>query len=153
MLIPSGYASVAMEQICQPQFEDLQLDIPGGHGERTLKDVVHVSYCGQMLHYNPPDGGINPSYRSPTTATITISEALQYHLAHHLHKIHYSIPEVRALAMIMTSIPNHLQKSRKTNGGKASAIKSRKNTKASHKNHPTTKAHPKTRETTTEKTT
>jgi hypothetical protein len=53
----------------------------------------------------------------------------------------------------MTSIPHHLQKSRKTNGGKASAIKSRKNTKASHKNRPTTKAHPKTRETTTEKTT
>jgi hypothetical protein len=26
MLIPSGYASVSME-ICQPQFEDLELDI------------------------------------------------------------------------------------------------------------------------------
>jgi hypothetical protein len=35
--------------------------------------------------------------------------------------------------MILTSIPNHLQKSRKTNGGKASAIKSRKNTKAPQK--------------------
>jgi hypothetical protein len=41
MLIPPGYASVFVEKICQPQFEDLELDIPGGDGERTLKDVVH----------------------------------------------------------------------------------------------------------------
>jgi hypothetical protein len=38
--------------------------------------------------------------------------------------------------MILTSIPNHLQKSRKTNGGKASAIKSRKNTAAPQKKSP-----------------
>jgi hypothetical protein len=38
--------------------------------------------------------------------------------------------------MILTSIPNHLQKSRKTNGGKASAIKSRKNTAAPQKKPP-----------------
>jgi hypothetical protein len=41
MLIPPGYALVFVEEICQPQFEDLELDIPGGDGERTLKDVVH----------------------------------------------------------------------------------------------------------------
>jgi hypothetical protein len=41
MLIPPGYTSVSMEEICQPQFEDLELDIPGGDEERTLKDVVH----------------------------------------------------------------------------------------------------------------
>jgi hypothetical protein len=41
MLIPPGYASVSMEEICQPQFEDLELDILGGDGERTLKDAVH----------------------------------------------------------------------------------------------------------------
>jgi hypothetical protein len=41
MLIPPGYASVSVEEICQPQFEDLELDIPGGDGERTLKDAVH----------------------------------------------------------------------------------------------------------------
>jgi hypothetical protein len=41
MLIPPGYALVSVEEICQPQFEDLELDIPGGEGERKLKDAVH----------------------------------------------------------------------------------------------------------------
>jgi hypothetical protein len=41
MLIPLGYASVSVKEICQPQFEDLELDIPGGDGGRTLKDAVH----------------------------------------------------------------------------------------------------------------
>jgi hypothetical protein len=40
MLIPPGYASVSVEEICQPQFEDLELNIPRGDGERTLKDAV-----------------------------------------------------------------------------------------------------------------
>jgi hypothetical protein len=40
MLIPPGYASVSVEEICQPQFEDLELDIPGGDEKRTLKDAV-----------------------------------------------------------------------------------------------------------------
>jgi hypothetical protein len=35
---------------------------------------------------------------------------LQYHLAHRLQKIHYSLPEVQAPATIMTSILNHLKK-------------------------------------------
>jgi hypothetical protein len=39
MLIPPGYASVSVEEICQTQFEDLELDIQGGDGERTLKDA------------------------------------------------------------------------------------------------------------------
>jgi hypothetical protein len=47
MLIPPGYASVSVEEICQSQFEDLVLDIPGGDGERTFKDAVH----GIILHY------------------------------------------------------------------------------------------------------
>jgi hypothetical protein len=41
MLIPPGYASISVEEICQPQFEDLELDIPGDDRERTLKDAVH----------------------------------------------------------------------------------------------------------------
>jgi hypothetical protein len=28
MLIPPGYASISVEEICQSQFEDLELDIP-----------------------------------------------------------------------------------------------------------------------------
>jgi hypothetical protein len=47
--------------------------------------------------------------------------------------------------MILTSIPNHLKKAEKTNGGKASAITSRKNTNAQQKNRPATKAHQKNR--------
>jgi hypothetical protein len=41
MLIPPGYALVSVEEICQPQVEDLELDILGGDGERTFKDEVH----------------------------------------------------------------------------------------------------------------
>jgi hypothetical protein len=38
-----------VEEICQPQFEDLELDIPGGDGERTLKERFMVSYCGSNV--------------------------------------------------------------------------------------------------------
>jgi hypothetical protein len=38
MPIPPGYASVSVEKICQPDFEKLDLEIPGGYGEKTLKD-------------------------------------------------------------------------------------------------------------------
>jgi hypothetical protein len=41
MLIPPVYTSVVVEEMRQPQFEDLELDIPGGEGERTHKDAVH----------------------------------------------------------------------------------------------------------------
>jgi hypothetical protein len=41
MVIPPGYASVSVAEICKPQFEYLELDILGGGGERTLKDAVH----------------------------------------------------------------------------------------------------------------
>jgi hypothetical protein len=41
MLIPPGYASVSVEKICQPDFEELDLDILGGDVEKTLKDVLH----------------------------------------------------------------------------------------------------------------
>jgi hypothetical protein len=46
MLIPPGYASVSVEEICQPQFEDLELDILGGDGERNSMMRFMVSYCG-----------------------------------------------------------------------------------------------------------
>jgi hypothetical protein len=41
MLITSGYTLVSVEEFCQPQFEDLELDILRGDGENTLKDAVH----------------------------------------------------------------------------------------------------------------
>jgi hypothetical protein len=41
MSIPPGYASVSIERICQHDFEELEIDIPGGDGEKTLKDAPH----------------------------------------------------------------------------------------------------------------
>jgi hypothetical protein len=41
MPIPPGYSSVSVERICQPDFEELEIDIPGGDGEKTLKDALH----------------------------------------------------------------------------------------------------------------
>jgi hypothetical protein len=41
MPIPPGYASVSVEKICQPDFEELELDISGGDREKTLKDALH----------------------------------------------------------------------------------------------------------------
>jgi hypothetical protein len=75
MLIPPGYASVSLEEICQPQFEDLELDIPGGDGERTLKDAVHniILWPKHYIITPPPQKWINPSYRSPAATTIVIS--------------------------------------------------------------------------------
>ena len=42
MLIPPSYASFGREEICDQRFEDLELDIPGGDGEKTLKEAVHA---------------------------------------------------------------------------------------------------------------
>jgi hypothetical protein len=41
MLIPPGYASDSVEKIYQPDFEELELEIPGGDGEKTLKDALY----------------------------------------------------------------------------------------------------------------
>jgi hypothetical protein len=49
MPIPPGYASVSLGRIYQPDFEELEIDIPGGHGEKTLKDALTVSYYGQNV--------------------------------------------------------------------------------------------------------
>jgi hypothetical protein len=50
MPIPPGYTSVSVERICQPDFEELEIDIPGSDGEKKLKDVLHgVSYYGQNV--------------------------------------------------------------------------------------------------------
>ena len=41
MQIPTGYASVGLEEIADPKFNDIELDIQGGDGERTLRDALH----------------------------------------------------------------------------------------------------------------
>jgi hypothetical protein len=41
MSIPPGYASVGVENICQPASGELELDIPKGYGGKTLKDALH----------------------------------------------------------------------------------------------------------------
>jgi hypothetical protein len=41
MTIPPSYASVSIEKICQPDFEELELEILGGDGEKTLNDALH----------------------------------------------------------------------------------------------------------------
>jgi hypothetical protein len=41
MPISPGYTSVSVERICQPDFEELEIDIPGGDREKTLKDALH----------------------------------------------------------------------------------------------------------------
>jgi hypothetical protein len=63
MLIPPGYASVSVEEICQPQFEDLELDIPGGDGKRTLKDAVHYIILWPKRYITIPqtEGSIPPT--------------------------------------------------------------------------------------------
>jgi hypothetical protein len=117
MLISPDYASVSMEEICQPQFEDLELDIPGGDRERTLKDAVHIIILWPKCYIIIPRGRDQSLLQIPLSRDHRhlrgCPHDLQYHLTHHLHKNHYSIPKVRAPAMILTSIPNHLQKSRK----------------------------------------
>ena len=41
MQIPPGYISVGVKEVDDPQINNIELDIPGGDGERTLKDAVH----------------------------------------------------------------------------------------------------------------
>jgi hypothetical protein len=49
MPIPPGYTSVSVEKICQPDFEELDLKIPGGDGEKTRYHIM-----AKMLSlYNP----------------------------------------------------------------------------------------------------
>jgi hypothetical protein len=104
MLILPGYASVSVEEICQPQFEDLEIDIPGGDGERTLKDTVHdiILWPKRYIIIPQTEGSIPlqiPRNRDHHHL-LGRPHDLQYHLTHRLYKNHYSIPEVRDLAMI-----------------------------------------------------
>jgi hypothetical protein len=44
MPIPPGYTSFSVEKICHPDFEELELDIPGGDGKRHLRMCYTISY-------------------------------------------------------------------------------------------------------------
>ena len=67
MEIPPGYASVGLEEICHPQFEDLKLEIPGGDDEKTLKDAVHGIILWPKRYIIIPDmlAGSNPPRDTP----------------------------------------------------------------------------------------
>jgi hypothetical protein len=69
MLIPPGYASVSVEEICQPQFEDLEQDIPGGDGERTLKDAVHGIILWPYIIIPPTDPPQSRPSSSPKSSS------------------------------------------------------------------------------------
>jgi hypothetical protein len=87
---------------------------------------------------------MNPSYRSPTAATIVISKAVITtfnitSLTVYTRTI-IQFQKVRAPATIMTSILNHLQKKKKK-PRVAKQAPSKATTKAPQKNYPATKAH------------
>jgi hypothetical protein len=49
MPIPPGYASVSVEKIFQPDFEELELEISRGDGEKHLRMRYTVPYYGQTI--------------------------------------------------------------------------------------------------------
>ena len=59
MDIPTGYASVCVEQIVDAQYEGLELDFPGGDGEKTLVDALHGIILWQKRYIIIP--GMEPS--------------------------------------------------------------------------------------------
>ena len=90
MLIPPGYASVGLEEICDQRFEDLELDIPGGDGEKTLKEAVHaIILWSKRYIIIPGTNAIDSSETSPISRAIistgivvacslTISRTIQF---------------------------------------------------------------------------
>jgi hypothetical protein len=49
MPIPPGYASCSVERICQPDIEELEIDIPEVTGKRHLRMRYMISYYGQNV--------------------------------------------------------------------------------------------------------
>lgn len=41
MSIPPGHASIGLEEVCDAQYENLELHFPGGKRQSTLKDALH----------------------------------------------------------------------------------------------------------------
>jgi hypothetical protein len=122
MPIPPGYASVSVERICQPDFEELEIDIPGGDGEKTLKDALHgiilwpkryivIIPREWWISERPPGAGaviVSTCSRASTIvsgAVIVTTRSLTFSTT----TIHMTIRVNGAAAiMMMTSLPIHL---------------------------------------------
>jgi hypothetical protein len=120
MPIPPGYALVSIEKICQPDFKELELDIPGGDAEKTLKDALHgiILWPKHYIIKIPENDGsprdhLEPGQPSSVPAASLYNclrgRHLHYLLTHLLRNNHTTIwvNEARAITM-MTSIPIHL---------------------------------------------
>jgi hypothetical protein len=168
MLIPHSYASVSVEEICQSQFEDLELDILGGDGERKLKDAVHGIILwpkrytiipqteGSIPPIDPPQSRPSSSPRSSSRpSTSSRSPSTQEPLfnsrgassSHDIDINPESPPKKQKKPMVEKQAPSKEQKTPQHHR------KNRSTMKAHQKNRPTTKAYLKNCETTTEKTT
>jgi hypothetical protein len=80
MPIPPSYASVSVERICQPDFEELEIDIPRGDGEKTLKDALHgiILWPKCYIVIIPEnDGSPRDHLESGPSSSVPASEPLQ----------------------------------------------------------------------------
>jgi hypothetical protein len=103
MPIPPGYASVSVEKICQPDFEELELDILGGDGEKTLKDALRgiILWPNCYIVIIPENDGSPRDHLE--------SRHRHYLLSHLLRNNHTTIRVNGAPTItMMTSLPIHL---------------------------------------------
>jgi hypothetical protein len=113
MTIPPSYASVSIEKICQPDFEELELEILGGDGEKTLNDALHsiILWPKHYIVIIPENDGSPRDPLEPLQSSPGPSSSLP--LSHLFRKNHTTIWEKRAPAiMMMTSLPIHLSNHR-----------------------------------------
>jgi hypothetical protein len=80
MPIPHGYTSVSVEKICQPDFEELELDILGGDREKTLKDAIHgiILWPKRYIVIIPEDdGSLRDHQESGPSSSVPARKPLQ----------------------------------------------------------------------------
>jgi hypothetical protein len=80
MPIPPGYALVNVQKICQPDFEEVELDIPGGDGEKTLKDALHDIILWPKCYIviiSENDGSLRDHLELGPSSSVPAHEALQ----------------------------------------------------------------------------
>jgi hypothetical protein len=82
MSIPPGYASVIIERICPPDFEELEIDIPGGDGEKTLKDALHgiILWPKHYIVIIPENDGSPRDHLEPGPSSLVPARSLYNHL-------------------------------------------------------------------------